>query len=199
MKGNTYVPIGNHEKVLMHICCAPDASYPFLYLKGRHYDVTGFFYGPNIHPLREYELRLNEACKLAQIVGMPLIEGEYNINKWFELTKGLENEKEGEKRCYLCYEERLDVTAKLARGKGFDYFTTTISISPHKNSEWVFEISKRLEEKYGVRFLQVDFKKHDGFKYSIVLSKFYGLYRQDYCGCTYSKIEADAYRKSKNS
>jgi predicted adenine nucleotide alpha hydrolase (AANH) superfamily ATPase len=198
MKATTYIPFGNNEKVLIHICCAPDATYPFLYLRGRHYDVTGFFYNPNIHPVNEYEQRLNEALKLSEIYKMPLIEGEYNPKAWLEIIKGLENEKEGGARCYICYEERLERTAILALEKHFDFFTTTISISPHKNSSWVFEIGERLEKKYGVRFLRTDFKKHNGFKSSIGLSKFYGLYRQNYCGCIYSKIEADNYRKSKN-
>lgn len=198
MKLKDFVPFGNYEKVLMHICCAPDATYPFLYLTGRHYNVTGFFYNSNIQPEDEYRHRLEEVRKLSILNKMPLIEGEYNPSAWFAMVKGLEKEKEGGARCYVCYAERLEKTAILASEKRFDFFSTTISISPHKNLQWVFEIGVRLEKKYGVRFLNADFRKHNGFKSSIVLSKFYGLYRQNYCGCIFSKAESENYRENKD-
>jgi predicted adenine nucleotide alpha hydrolase (AANH) superfamily ATPase len=198
MKLRDFVPFGNYEKVLMHICCAPDATYPFLYLTGRHYNVTGFFYNSNIQPEDEYKRRLNEVKKLSNFSKMPLIEGEYNPEAWFEMVKGLEKEREGGARCYICYEERLEKTAMLAAEKKFDFFTTTISISPHKKSQWVFEIGDRLEKKYGVKFLKADFKKHNGFRSSIVLSRYFGLYRQNYCGCIYSKVESENYRINKS-
>ncbi|MGB9694785.1 MAG: epoxyqueuosine reductase QueH [Caldisericaceae bacterium] len=197
MKLKDYVPVGNYEKVLMHICCAPDATYPYLYLKGRHYDVTGFFYNSNIQPEEEYALRLDNVKKLSKIYGMPLIEGEYNPDAWLNMVKGLEGEREGGARCYVCYEERLEKTAIMASKMGFDFFTTTISISPHKKSEWVFEISERIEKKYGVKFLRADFKKHNGFKASVILSRYFNLYRQNYCGCIYSKIESENYQLRK--
>ena len=188
------IPCGNYEKVLMHICCAPDATYPLFYLRGRHYKVTGFFYNPNVHPVNEYEKRLSEIEHFASTVKMPLIRGDYDIKDWFGYIKGLENEPEGGKRCYLCYEFRLERTAMLAKELHFDYFTTTLSISPHKNSKWIFEIAESLEEKYGVKFLYADFKKRNGFKASVVLSKYFSMYRQNYCGCVFSKIEAEKWR-----
>jgi len=195
------LPYGNYENVLLHICCAPDATYPVLYLRGRHYKVTGFFYNPNIHPISEYEKRLNEVKKLSELLKFPLLEAPYSneeVKEWFNYIKGYEKEKEGGFRCYLCYKMRLELTAKVAKEKGFDYFTTTITISPHKNSSWVFEIAKELEYKYSIKFLYVDFKKRNGFKSSVILSKFFGLYRQNYCGCVFSHIEAEEFRKSKN-
>lgn len=195
------LPLGNHEKVLLHICCAPDATYPVLYLRGRHYEVTGFFYNPNIHPKEEYLKRLEEVRKLSQILGFPLIEGDYSVDvlkEWFTLVRGLEREPEASYRCYLCYKYRLIETAKIAKELGFDYFTTTITISPHKRSDWVFEIGNEVSKEFGVKFLEVDFKKRNGFKASVILSKFYGLYRQNYCGCIFSRVEAEHYRQIKN-
>lgn len=194
------LPYGNCEKVLLHICCAPDATYPILYLRGRHYNVTGFFYNPNIHPKEEYEKRLGEAINLSKKLNFPLIEGEYNpdvLRKWFTLIRGLEHEKEGGSRCYICYKERLERTAELAKEMGFDYFTTTISISPHKRSEWVFGIGEEIENKLKIKFLKTDFKKRNGFKSSVILSHFFGLYRQSYCGCIFSKVESSNLNKDR--
>ena len=194
MKKKNDIPYGNYKKVLMHICCAPDATYPLFYLRGRHYKVTGFFYNPNVHPITEYEKRVFEVQKFANVVKMPLVLGNYDIKEWFEYIKGLEKEPEGGKRCYLCYELRLRKTAELAKELHFDYFTTTLSISPHKNSKWIFEIAKSLEEEYGVKFLYADFKKRNGFKSSVILSRYFNMYRQNYCGCVFSKIEAENWR-----
>lgn len=199
-KNKQVIPLGNFKRVLLHICCAPDATYPVLFLRGMHYNVTGFFYNPNIHPKEEYEKRLEEIRKLSKIQNFPLIEGEYGdqvLRNWFSMVRGLEKEKEGNKRCYLCYKERLMKTAELAKELNFDYFTTTITISPHKKSQWVFEIAHELERVYGVKFLEVDFKKKNGFKASVILSKYYGLYRQNYCGCIFSKVEAENFRRMK--
>ncbi len=181
------LPYGNGEKVLLHICCAPDATYPVFYLRGRHYEVTGFFYNPNIYPEEEYKRRFSDVSRFAVRVKLPLIGGEYNPEKWFSLTKGYENEPEGARRCYICYRERLEVTARLAKDSGFDFFTTTLSISPRKNTRWIFEIGEELENTYGVRFLKADFKKRNGFKSSVILSRYYEMYRQDYCGCIFSR------------
>lgn len=190
MKRKNDIPYGNYEKVLLHICCAPDATYPFFYLNGRHYRVTGFFYDPNIHPRSEYEKRLKEIVRFSNIVKMPLIIGEYDVKNWFEYVKGYENEPEGGKRCYLCYRMRLEKTAQLAKKKGFDYFTTTLSISPYKRSDWIFEIGESLEKKYGVKFLKANFKKRNGFKSSVILSRYYKMYRQNYCGCIFSRRDS---------
>jgi len=189
MKRKNDVSYGNYERVLLHICCAPDATYPFFYLRGRHYKVTGFFYDPNIHPVTEYKKRLREVEQFSYIVEMPLIIGEYDVKNWFRYIRGKEKEPEGGERCPLCYRMRLEKTAQIAKEKGFDYFTTTLSISPHKNSKWIFNIGEKLENEYGVKFLKVDFKKRNGFKSSVVLSKYYGMYRQNYCGCVFSKLE----------
>ncbi len=183
----TDIPYGNFEKVLLHICCAPDATYPLLYLRGRHYRVTGFFYNPNIHPLSEYEKRLEEIVRFSRVVNMGLELGKYDKDSWMERIKGTENEAEGGKRCYICYKMRLEETARIAKENGFDYFTTTLSISPHKNIKWIFDIGKQIGNKYGVKFLKADFKKRNGFKSSIVLSKYYKMYRQNYCGCVFSQ------------
>ncbi len=183
------IPYGNFKKVLLHICCAPDATYPFLYLRGRHYRVTGFFYNPNIHPLSEYEKRLKEIVRFSRVVDMDLEVGKYDKDSWIKRIKGTENEPEGGKRCYICYKMRLEETARVAKENGFDYFTTTLSISPHKNIKWIFDIGEQIGNKYGVKFLKANFKKRNGFKSSIVLSKYYKMYRQNYCGCVFSKIK----------
>ncbi len=185
----TDIPYGNFEKVLLHICCAPDATYPFLYLRGRHYRVTGFFYNPNIYPLSEYEKRLEEIVRFSRVAGMDLEVGKYDKDSWVERIKGTENEPEGGKRCYICYKMRLEETARIAKEKGFDYFTTTLSISPHKKIKWIFDIGEQIGNKYEVKFLKADFKKRNGFKSSIVLSKYYKMYRQNYCGCVFSKVK----------
>ena len=190
MKRKNDIPYGNYERVLLHICCAPDATYPFFYLNGRHYRVTGFFYNPNIHPITEYKKRLKEIVRFSNIVKMPLIIGEYDVKDWFEYIKGTEQEPEGGKRCYLCYKMRLEKTVQVAKKRGFDYFTTTLSISPHKRSDWIFEIGENLEKKYGVKFLKANFKKRNGFKSSVILSRYYKMYRQNYCGCVFSKRDS---------
>jgi hypothetical protein len=197
MKGD--ISYGDYQKVLMHICCAPDATYPLLYLRGRHYAVTGFFFNPNIHPESEYLKRLEEVRGFKETTKMPLIEGEYNVNGWFRAVKGHEGDPEGGERCYICYRFRLEMTARLAKEMNFDFFTTTLSISPHKNSQWIFEIGEELERIYVVKFLKVDFKKRNGFKSSVILSKFYGMYRQNYCGCIFSKMSAEKISASKKN
>ncbi len=194
MKNKNDIPYGNYKTVLLHICCAPDATYPLFYLRGRHYKVTGFFYNPNVHPITEYEKRLAEIDYFAKRVKMPLIKGNYDVKEWFDSIRGLENEPEGGNRCYLCYKFRLERVATLAKELHFDYFTTTLSISPHKNSKWIFKISEELQHIYNIKFLKVDFKKRDGFKSSVILSKYFNMYRQNYCGCVFSKIEAKKWR-----
>ena len=166
-------------KILLHVCCAPCSTQSIEELK-KDYDVTLFFYNPNIHPKEEYEKRLNEAKKISKILGLPLIEGEYDKDAWLEAVKGFENEPENGKRCAICYEFRLKKSSEKA--KDFDFFTTTLTISPHKNSEVINEIGSKINHK----FLKKNFKKKDGFRKSIELSKKHNLYRQDYCGCIYS-------------
>lgn len=181
-------------KLLLHSCCAPCSSYVLEYLS-EYFDITIYYYNPNISPIEEFNKRIEEQQRLIKELPVKnkvsFIEGKYENNKYEELIKGLEEEKEGGSRCHLCYKLRLEETAKLAKEKGFEYFTTTLSISPYKNAKVLNEIGEQLAIKYDINYLYADFKKKDGYKRSIELSKIYGLYRQDYCGCKYSKIQRE--------
>jgi len=171
--------------LLLHSCCAPCLTHPLEELR-KNFKVTIFFYNPNIHPHEEYEMRLTEAKKYCN-EKCEIIEEEYDPKLWFKLTKGLENEPERGKRCQTCYEMRLAKTAEVAVKRGFHVFATTLSISPHKNAEWLNEIGERLAEKFDIKYLAADWKKRDGFRRSVELSKKVGLRRQNYCGCIYSR------------
>jgi predicted adenine nucleotide alpha hydrolase (AANH) superfamily ATPase len=177
-------------RLFIHSCCAPCSSYVLEYLSA-HFDITIFFYNPNIHPEEEYIRRVEE--QKALIKAMPLksevqfMQGEYHPLKYYEQIKGLEQEPEGGERCFVCYELRLREAAKCAASMSFDYYTTTLSISPHKNAEKLNEIGERLGKEYNIPYLPSDFKKKNGYKRSIELSKEYNLYRQDYCGCVFSR------------
>lgn len=179
--------------LLLHGCCAPCSSACLEYLN-KYFDITLFYYNPNISPKSEFDKRLYEAQRL--ISEMPfendvkIIEGEYDYNAFLGIAKGLENVPEGGERCFKCYALRLEETAKQAKKLGFDYFCTTLSISPLKNSQKINEIGYEIEKKYGVKWLPSDFKKKEGYKRSIELSKEYNLYRQNFCGCVFSKKEA---------
>ena len=181
--------------LLLHACCAPCSSACLEYLN-ENFDITVFYYNPNISPKEEFEKRLNEEKRLVR--EMPLsgelkvIDGEYNYDEFLEAVKGLEGAPEGGERCFKCYRLRLEKTAALAKDKGFDYFCTTLSISPLKNSQKINEIGEAVAEEYGVKWLPSDFKKKNGYKRSIELSKQYDLYRQNFCGCVFSKKEASA-------
>lgn len=182
--------INKPKKLLLHSCCAPCSSYVLLYLT-KYFDITIFYYNPNITDSQEFEKRLNEQIRLVNEITkenkINIIKGKYEKEKFEEMVKGLEKEKEGGARCFKCYHLRLEETAKLAKEKGYDYFTTTLSISPYKNSSKINEIGEELEKEYGIKYLYADFKKKDGYKKSIELSHKYNLYRQNYCGCIYSK------------
>lgn len=177
-------------KLLIHSCCAPCSSYVLEYLSD-YFAITIFYYNPNIYPEDEYTRRVKEQEQL--ISSMPLknpvlfMEGEYNPKIYYDLIKGHEKDPEGGDRCYLCYRMRLEEAAKMARDGGFDFFTTTLTISPHKNAAKLNEIGEEIAARYDIQFLPSDFKKRNGYKRSIELSKEYGLYRQDYCGCVFSK------------
>ena len=179
---------GIRPTLLLHACCAPCSSYCLEYLN-EHFDITLFFYNPNIHPADEYDYRVSELKRLVSEMGLdvPVLEAENDTESFYALAKGREDVREGGVRCFDCYRLRLEKAAALAKEKGFDYFTTTLSISPLKNSAKLREIGLELEEKYGVRNLPSDFKKKEGYKRSIELSRKYNLYRQNYCGCEYSK------------
>ncbi len=150
------------------------------------YDVIGFFYNPNIHPKKEYERRKMELKKIQNFFNVKILEGNYDVKRWFENVKGLEKEREGGKRCEICYKIRLEETAKKARSLGINVITTTLTVSPWKNSKKIFQIGKSISKEYNVKFLEIDFKKKDGFKKSITFSKILNLYRQKYCGCIFS-------------
>lgn len=179
------------KTLLLHGCCAPCSSYVLEYLS-EYFDISLLYYNPNIYSIEEYQKRFNEVKRL--IKEMPLksevriIEGRYEPSEFFEISKGLEQAEEGGERCFKCYRLRLEEAAKEAKKGNFDFFTTTLSISPHKNAQKLNEIGEELEKQYGVRYLYADFKKKEGYKRSIELSRIYGLYRQNYCGCGFSRL-----------
>lgn len=174
-------------KLLLHSCCAPCSSHTLMILK-KYFDITIYYSNDNIHPKVEFDRRLKEQIEFVAKIddSITVIFDEYNDNDYFEAVKGLELLGEHSKRCYECYKLRLTKTANKAKFLGFDYFSTTLSISPYKNSNWINEIGYALEKEFGVLYLFSDFKKEEGYKNSIKLSKEYDLYRQDYCGCIYS-------------
>jgi predicted adenine nucleotide alpha hydrolase (AANH) superfamily ATPase len=173
-------------KLLVHICCAPDAAYVVSILKDTH-EVTGFFSNSNIHPAAEYERRLEETRKVVALLGIQLIEDDYDPILWLKFTHKLRQEPEKGRRCDVCYAFRLERTARAAAARGFDGFTTIMSLSPWKKAAALNRIGKRLGKRHAVGFLEADFKKKDGFRKSVALSKELSLYRQDYCGCVYSQ------------
>ncbi|MBR6044767.1 MAG: epoxyqueuosine reductase QueH [Ruminococcus sp.] len=183
---------GRVPTLLLHACCAPCSSYTLEYLS-QYFSVTLFYYNPNIYPEDEYGRRVEEVrrllAELPQKHPVSLIVGEYLPAEFYEAVKGLEDIPEGGERCFACYRLRLEKTAELAQRLGFEYFTTTLSISPHKNAQKLGEIASELAGIYGVAALPSDFKKRNGYKRSCELSAVYGLYRQDYCGCVFSQRE----------
>ncbi len=197
-------------RLLLHACCAPCSSYCMEYLRA-YFDLTLFYYNPNITEDAEYRKRVEEEKRLiAALNAQPyenlerqtgeniikLLEGDYDPARFYEITKGLEQCPEGGERCFRCYELRLRESAEAARRLQFDYFTTTLTISPLKNAARLNEIGERLGVEYGVAYLPSDFKKRNGYKRSIELSKEYHLYRQDYCGCVYSRMERERQKQA---
>ncbi len=184
----------NIPRLLLHACCAPCSSYCLEYLSD-FFDITVFYYNPNIYPESEYTYRTEELKRL--VSEMPFknkvtIEvGNYDPELFYDAVKGLEKEPEGGSRCEKCFELRLRKSAELAKKEKFDYFTTTLSISPLKSAEKLNNIGEKLAKEYGIKYLNSDFKKKDGYKRSLELSREYGLYRQNYCGCVYSRREED--------
>ena len=187
--------LSQQEKIptlLLHSCCAPCSSYVLEYLSN-YFGITVFYYNPNIYPDEEYEMRVREQQRFIRAFPakhpIDFIEGAYDKERFYEMARGLEAVPEGGQRCFQCYELRLREAGELAKARGFDYFTTTLSISPMKNAEKLNEIGLRLAEELGVSYLCSDFKKRNGYKRSTELSREYGMYRQDYCGCVYSYHE----------
>ena len=193
--------------LLIHSCCGPCSSYVLTYL-ARYFDITVLYYNPNIYPPEEYDKRKNEQERLIEALNRDLrmkdeesgtavmpedaadirfVAGDYDPDVFFEMAKGLEDVPEGGERCFKCYKLRMREAALMAKKGGYDYFTTTLSISPLKNAEKINETGEELEREYGVKHLPSDFKKKEGYKQSIELSRKYDLYRQDYCGCVFSR------------
>jgi len=170
------------KKILLHICCATCAGYVIKKLQESRFNVTAFFYNPNIHPKSEYVRRLVDVKNYCLKNNINFIETGYNLDNWLEKIKGLENEPEGGKRCERCFEIRLSKTAELVENNNFDFFSTTLTISPHKNAEVINKIGKDLSD----RFYVVDWKKQNGFKCACEIAKQEGFYKQSYCGCIFS-------------
>lgn len=193
---------GVKPKLLLHVCCAPCSSACLDVLKD-YFDITLFFYNPNIHPKEEYfkrdeelkqfakQINLENADKIktGEVCEIKIIDSTYDPEEFFSVVKGLEKEKEGGARCKKCFELRLSKTAEKCKTYGFDYFTTTLTLSPYKNSALLNEIGKEMQARYGVPYLFSDFKKNEGYKKSIEYSKKYNLYRQNYCGCVFSNLK----------
>lgn len=184
---------GRKKTLLLHSCCAPCSSYCIEYLS-QYFYVTVYYYNPNISEQEEYLKRAAEQKRLIESMStkypVSFIEGEYRPEDFYNIAKGYENCKEGGERCFRCYEQRLNSTALLCKEKDFDYFTTTLTISPLKNAVKLNEIGEKLALSYGISYLPSDFKKKNGYKRSIELSHEYDLYRQNFCGCAFSKAEA---------
>ena len=187
-------------RLLLHSCCAPCSSYVLEYL-ANYFEITVFYYNPNIFPENEYTKRILEQQMLIDYMPkkhlVSFLAGNYDRERFFEITSGLEHLKEGGERCFRCYELRLEEAARIAKEGGFEYFTTTLSISPLKNADKLNEIGMKVGKKYGVQYLQSDFKKKNGYKRSVELSNEYGLYRQDYCGCEFSYRDRQKQKEGK--
>lgn len=195
--------ITNKDEVpslLLHSCCGPCSSYVLEYLS-EYFNIIVFYYNPNIYPSEEYFYRVEEQQKIIDLTKakhpIRMIAGKYEVERFYELAKGLEDAPEGGARCMKCYELRLREAAKIAKIEGFDYFTTTLTISPHKNSQILNRIAEKVSKEEGVANLPSDFKKRNGYKRSCEITKEHGMYRQDYCGCEFSKKETEARRLAK--
>jgi predicted adenine nucleotide alpha hydrolase (AANH) superfamily ATPase len=187
-------------RLLLHACCAPCASYVLEYLS-KFFEIDVFYFNPNIYPSEEYEKRGGELRKLISLMPFDnpvrLLPSDYDPGRFYDAAKGLEQEKEGGARCTECFELRLGETAKLAKAGNYDWFATTLTVSPHKNADLLNAIGLRLSAETGVPYLVSDFKKREGYKRSIELCREYDIYRQCYCGCEYSLRQAEEYLKGK--
>jgi len=176
----------DRPRLLLHVCCGPCALGVVERLR-EDYEITCYFYNPNIHPEAEYGFRLDQTREISRIMNVSFIDDEYDADIWFEKTEGQKDEPEGGKRCEICFDKRLQRTARKAKLVKADCFGTTLTIGPQKNAALINAIGKRVSVEVGVPFLEGDWKKNDGFKRSVELSKEHGLIRQDYCGCKYSR------------
>lgn len=190
--------LGHKPRLLLHSCCAPCSSHVLTVLC-EYFDIEVFFYNPNIYPFEEYERRIEEQARLVSEMGLgyKVIRPNYDSNEFFNAVKGYEKLGEGSERCHKCFRLRLERACQYAKEHGFDFFTTTLTISPLKNAAVLNEIGEALAKEYDMPFLNSDFKKKEGYKHSIELSHQYNLYRQNYCGCVFSKRES--IEREKNS
>lgn len=190
----------NVPKLLLHSCCAPCSTH-VIDLLAPYFDITIFYYNPNIEPYEEYDKRKQEEIRFLKEYKsknkLDIIDCDYDNNKYHDVIKGLENVSEGGARCIKCYYLRLEKTVLTALDKGYDYFGTTLTVSPLKKSDKINEIGESLSNKYKIKYLYSDFKKKNGYLHSIELAKKYNLYRQDYCGCIYSKAERERKKQTK--
>jgi len=190
--------IDKPKKILLHSCCAPCSSHVITYLT-KYFDITIFYYNPNISPYEEYEKRKKEQIKLIKNLKtknkLDYLDCDYDNDIYEKLIKGYEECPEKGARCTICFKQRLEKTAKIAKENNYDYFCSTLTVSPHKNAKLINEISLIYQDKYQINWLPSDFKKEEGYKKSIILSKEYNLYRQDYCGCIYSKKNKEETQK----
>lgn len=188
---------GRKPKLLLHSCCGPCSSACIERLKP-YFDITIYYYNPNIEPKEEYEKRKEEQKRLLKEIGnIDFLDCDWEHEEFENIAKGLENLPEGGFRCHKCYNLRLEKTAIEALKKGFEYFGTTLTVSPYKNSQVINSIGSEISKTYNIKYLFSDFKKKNGYKRSIELSREYNLYRQDYCGCIYSKIEREKQKQQK--
>ena len=191
----------NIPSILLHSCCAPCSSHIIDTLT-KYFNITILYYNPNIEPYEEYLKRKEEEIRFIKeyknINKLDIIDCDYDNDSYHKLVKGLENAPERGERCFKCYNLRLEYTAKKAKELDYDYFGTTLTVSPYKNSNKLNEIGEELSEKYNIKYLYSDFKKNNGYKHSIELSKIYNLYRQDYCGCIYSKKQRDMIKREES-
>ena len=174
------------KRLLLHICCAPDATVGFERLSS-DWDASGLFSNSNIHSHEEYKKRLKALETLANEMGFTFADDSYEPDVWLESVRGLEEEPEKGLRCEICIRERLMATARVAKDKGFDAFAAVLTVSPHKDAGMINRLGAEAGEEFGVEYLPTDLKKQDGFKRSVQMTKQYGIYRQDYCGCEYSR------------
>ncbi len=193
------------KRLLLHSCCAPCSSYVLSYLR-TYFEITVFYYNPNITEQNEYRKRVEEQIRFIEELnkekgGYPIsyMDGDYSPALFLESVKGYEQCREGGARCEICFRMRLEETARMAQKGEFDYFATTLTVSPLKNAKLLNEIGLEMGTRFGVEYLISDFKKKDGYKQSILLSQKYHLYRQDYCGCAFSKAERDARKETKEN
>lgn len=189
---------GSKPSLLLHVCCAPCSTHVIETLQ-EMFEVTAFFYNPNIYPPHEHRRRAQEARRLCRRLGVEILTEEYDAHNWSRRMKGRQSDREGGRHCAICFRIRLARTAVVAEGRGFDRFATTLTVSPHKDAWTINQVGQKVARGLQVKFYPADFKKRNGFKRSCQLSRKYGLYRQDYCGCVYSLRERDQGRTAPRS